>query len=402
MNTYQEYFGNSKIINLEDIYNFLNCSKNEDLILWKNNEDFRAHIKKGEILDYLNNIVSQFVERFNSFLPTKTLNPIYVCVYEDDKGDGLNGFTTKKGNSYFIGIKSSIFSLLPIMIEQVADNINIENIGIEFLKHSPQNDNNAILEQLIDENFVLRNLCEDKISTIIFNNILHMILDHEVGHILAGHPDSSQLNFEFNEDFNGGATHGAEIDKSQFKEYQADYLGVRNHLALSLTQQSHISKLTLSLFLDIVSMSILISAFILNKGTDTPARVLDELRKQNTHPPYSVRFKYIIIFMKYELSMLFLKCNTIKDEDEYRKLLEIVDRIFDDSMILFLQFLDSLSKNCSPCSIVMTELYSYSEQDETITYLLQFQEDYKDKANENYKGYIDLYIPCPDFELSEE
>ena len=50
----------------------------------------------------------------------------------------------------------------------------------------------------------------------------------------------------------------------------------------------------------------------------------------------------------------------------------------------------------------MIELYSYSEQDETITYLLQFQEDYKDKSKEDYKGYIDLYIPCPDFELSEE
>ena len=99
-----------------------------------------------------------------------------------------------------------------------------------------------------------------------------------------------------------------------------------------------------------------------------------------------------------------MKCNTIKNEDEYRKLLEIVDRIFWWFNDFIPTVLDSLSKNCSLCSIVeiMIELYSYSEQDETITYLLQFQEDYKDKSKEDYKGYIDLYIPCPDFELSEE
>lgn len=385
MDAINNYFKGTSNINNSDYQEFLvNCKQNGMILLSANSSD-----KIGAALSYLNKTVSNYQKRYNSSNSSSIVGNIYVCIYQT-QFNKPNGFTVKYGSSYFIGLSSYIFNEMPNLIEILSSSITPESLDIVFnneylVGKNIDNTDNPIIT-VIDMKFPLNMFCNDKISNVIFNNILNMILDHEIGHIMAGHSESPSFFFElkFSDDKN-------EINKpfeSQLREYQADFIGVKNHVNFLLKQQSSLEKLKIAYFLELISMSYMISLFIypqVLEGNQINNKKLDKILKvkantcHNSHPPYHIRFRYLQTFIASELKVFIEEYNKKISHGSLNesKIAKIWGRIKGDGETMFNNFMNSINSQDGILAIqdVLLKLNDESKKSYDVEeYLISVQE----------------------------
>lgn len=403
MDAIKSYFKGTSKINYSDCQEFLaNCKQNQMELLSAN-----ASSKIDEALSNMNIIVSDYIKRYNSSYGPPKVGNIYVCIYQTQLNTP-NGFTVKYGSSYFIGISSYVFNVMPILIENLSSSITPESLDITFNKRYLERVNiDNPIDTVIDMKFPLNMFCNDKISNVIFNNTLNMILDHEVGHIMAGHSESPSFFFElkFSDDKN-------RINKpfeSQLKEYQADFLGVKNHVNYLLKQQSSLEKLKIAYFLELVSMSYMLSLFIYpqvleenqinNKKLNKIWKVEDDTC-YNSHPPYHIRFHYLQTFIASELIVFIEEYNKkiLHGSLKKSKIVAKWGEIKSDGEAMFNNFMKSISSQEGTLQIqdVLLRLNDESKKVYDVEKYLITLQKYFERVKHCYKGFIPLAIPTPE------
>lgn len=412
MDAIKSYFKGTSKINYSDCQEFLaNCKQNQMKLL-----SAKASSKVDEALSNMNIIVSDYIKRYNSSYGPLKVGNIYVCIYQTQLNTP-NGFTVKYGSSYFIGISSYVFKEMPILIENLSSSVTPESLDITFNKRylervSIDNPIDNPIDTVIDMKFPLNMFCNDKVSNVIFNNTLNMILDHEVGHIMAGHSESPSFFFElkFSDDKN-------RINKpfeSQLKEYQADFLGVKNHVNYLLKQQSSLEKLKIAYFLELVSMSYMLSLFIYPQVLEENQINNKKLNKiwkvkadtcYNSHPPYHIRFRYLQTFIASELKAFIEEYNKKILHGSLKKS-EIVAKwgeIKSDGEAMFNNFMKSISLQEGTLQIqdVLLRLNDESKKVYDVEKYLITLHEYFERVKHCYKGYITLAIPEPELTKKE-
>lgn len=293
------YFGKNVDMTKSEFETFLEGCEDNNIELIEYQDKF------CDILDRLNLQVGRFVEVFNEENTKRKLGKIFICIYVSER-NSTNAWCIKQGENYFIALSSYIINGLNMLIEGfVQENIKLtlmkakdlfeDNFKQDFVQeyyHVDENNVDEIFEDFIFDKNMLQGFSPSKIVNFLCNNILNMVLDHELGHVLSGHFEKE--NILFMEMGERDESNDKDKLESQVKEYMADYVGIRQHSNFWMKQnQESVIHQVVCYFLDLVAMNIMLSSFI-NDNMSNSRIPLDELVdfKEGTHPPYSVRENY--------------------------------------------------------------------------------------------------------------
>ena len=370
------------------------------------------------ILDRLNLQVGLFVKKFNEENTKRKLGKIFVCVYESRK-NSTNAWCIKQGENYFIALSSYIINGLNMLIEgEVQEKINQtlrnakglfdNNFNQDFVQKYYQVDENnfeEFFEDFINDKNMLQGFSQSKIVNFLCNNILNMVLDHELGHVLSGHFEKE--NVLFMEMDKRDETNDEDKLESQVKEYMADYVGIRQHSNFWMKQnQKSIIHQVVCYFLDLVAMNIMLSSFI-NDNMYNSEKLLDELVdfKNGTHPPYPVRESYFHEQIKLEY-VNFVKeheeqahKNNLKHvKKEFKEILYIADFVSELAETLYKIYLDSIANSYPSGSLesIIITLGNKASNSKVESYLVKLQGKYLSEKVK-YNSFVESTLPLTQY-----
>lgn len=406
------YFGKNVDITKSEFDTFVNGCTQDSIKL------IEYEGKYCNILDRLNLQVGLFVKEFNKKNTKRKLGKIFICIYVSYKYS-TNAWCIKQGENYFIALSSYIINGLNMLIEgEVQEKINQtlrnakglfdNNFNQDFVQKYYQVDENNFenfFEDFINDKNMLQGFSSIKIVNFLCNNILNMVLDHELGHVLSGHFEKENILFmEMDERYESNDKDKLE---SQVKEYMADSVGIRQHSNFWMKQnQKSIIHQVVCYFLDLVAMNIMLSSFI-NDNMCHSGKSLDKLVdfKKGTHPPYSVRENYFHELIKLEY-MYFVKDHEEKAQKidlkhvkkELEEILNIADFVSTLAEILYKIYIVSIADSYPSRNLenIIITLGNKASNSEVKSYLEKLQEKYLSEKV-RYNSFVESTLPLTQY-----
>lgn len=406
------YFGKNVDMTRSEFETFLEGCENNNIVLIEYQDKF------CDILDRLNLQVGRFVEVFNEKNTKRKCGKIFICIYVSER-NSTNAWCIKQGENYFIALSSYIINGLNILIEEfVQEKISLtltkakdlfdDKFGQDLVQEYYRVDENNVdefFEDFIFDKNMLQGFSPSKIVNFLCNNILNMVLDHELGHVLSGHFEEENILFmEMDERDESNDNDKLE---SQVKEYMADYVGIRQHSNFWMKQnQGSVIHQVVCYFLDLVAMNIMLSSFI-NDNMSISRIPLDELVdfKNGTHPPYTVRENYIHELIKLEYVYFVTdheeqarKIDLEHGQKGLEEILNIVDFISSLAETLYKIYIDSTVDSCPSSDIekIIITLAKEASGSKVARYIVKLQEKYLSEKV-RYNSFVEPKLPLTQY-----
>lgn len=355
---------------------------------------------------------------FNEENIKRKLGKIFICIYVSER-NSTRAWCIKQGENYFIALSSYIINGLNILIEEfVQEKISLtltkakdlfddkfqQDLVQEYYRVDENNVDEFFEDFIFDKN-MLQGFSPSKIVNFLCNNILNMVLDHELGHVLSGHFEEENILFmemDERDEFNDN-------DKleSQVKEYMADYVGIRQHSNFWMKQnQGSVIHQVVCYFLDLVAMNIMLSSFI-NDNMSISRIPLDELVdfENGTHPPYTVRENYIHELIKLEYVYFVTdheeqarKIDLEHGQKGLEEILNIVDFISSLAETLYKIYIDSIVDSCPSSNIkkIIITLANEASGSKVARYIEKLQEKYLSEKV-RYNSFVEPKLPLTQY-----
>lgn len=406
------YFGKNVDMTKSEFETFLEGCEDNNIKLIEYQDKF------CDILDRLNLQVGRFVEVFNEENTKRKLGKIFICIYVSER-NSTNAWCIKQGENYFIALSSYIINGLNILIEEfVQEKISLtltkakdlfddkfkQDLVQEYYRVDENNVDEFFEDFIFDKN-MLQGFSPSKIVNFLCNNILNMVLDHELGHVLSGHFEEENILFmEMDERDESNDNDKLE---SQVKEYMADYVGIRQHSNFWMKQnQGSVIHQVVCYFLDLVAMNIMLSSFI-NDNMSISRIPLDELVdfKNGTHPPYTVRENYIHELIKLEYVYFVTdheeqarKIDLEHGQKGLEEILNIVDFISSLAETLYKIYIDSTVDSCPSSDIekIIITLANEASGSKVARYIVKLQEKYLSEKV-RYNSFVEPKLPLTQY-----
>lgn len=307
-----------------------------------------------------------------------------------------NAFVRKVGKTYFIAINDYILAYYKDLIhETYLNSENYEQLITFTAEYGSISEMNKIYfnprDMVYYSFFNTPDIKYNTFANLVFNNILYMIIFHELGHVLGGHLEE---NDEDKNIFYELQTNETGNIREQGKELIADFYGVINTVRTSLIYNTdNVEKMTAVIALLKFSAWCMLS-FFSRANFESPNFKISfqeykEINNKFRHPPLEVRLYYITTFIEREVSFHLkqtFKPSWFSSLTENQKEVKINQMIKDSIALLsFITLKDGVNIKMDYKSIYTSRMLEY----------YHYLRHYASLVNDEYSNmrYISLDIP---------